>query len=335
MSNTRTEFYHSETDEQSHVIRCREIMKKHPEVANLIGRNPYTALIMVFLLTLQFSLAIWLGKMGTEYWWLTLIVAYIIGAFANHNLYVVVHEATHNMIFKNRLANRWVCLLSDTANGLPGALGFSTYHLRHHAHLGDYAIDTDIATKWEAKLIGNSTWRKALWLFLFPVFQIFRTFRIENVNTWNKWVLINIALVVVVDVAVVMLIGPMALMYLIASMFFALGFHPLGARWVQEHYTLDGKQETHSYYGPMNKISMYIGYHVEHHDFPAIPWHNLPKLREIAPEYYNNLHAHHSWSKLWLDFIFNSKYSLFSRIVKVDGKDQVVMEIQKMSKVAR
>ena len=335
MNNAQTEFNFSKNDERPHVTRCREIMEKYPEITNLIGRNPYTALIMASLLVLQFSLAIWLGKMGMDYWWLTLIVAYVIGAFANHNLYVVIHEATHNMVFKNRLLNRWVCLLADTANGLPGALGFSNYHLRHHAHLGDYTIDTDIATKWEAKLIGNSAWRKALWLFLFPVFQIFRTFRIKNVNTWTKWVFVNIALVAIVDIAIVMFVGPNALLYLISSMFFALGLHPLGARWVQEHYTLDGKQETHSYYGPMNKISMYIGYHVEHHDFPAIPWHNLPRLREIAPEYYDNLHAHHSWSKLWIDFIFNSKYSLFSRVVKIDGKDEVVMEIQKMSKAHR
>ena len=145
---------------------------------------------------------------------------------------------------------------------------------------------------------------RSLWLFLCPVFQIFRTFRIENVNTWNKWVLINIVLVVIVDVAVVTLIGPNALMYLIASMFFALGFHPLGARWVQEHYTLDGKQETHSYYGPMNKISMYIGYHVEHHDFPYIAWHRLPEVRRIAPEFYDDLPHHTSWMKVIWMFIY-------------------------------
>ena len=42
-----------------------------------------------------------------------------------------------------------------------------------------------------------------------------------------------------------------------------------GARWVQEHFTLDPEQETFDYYGPLNVGSrLNIGYHNEHHDFP-------------------------------------------------------------------
>ena len=42
------------------------------------------------------------------------------------------------------------------------------------------------------------------------------------------------------------------------------------------------------------------------------------KLREIAPEYYNNLVYHKSWTKLWLKFIFDNELSLFSRILRSD-----------------
>ena len=97
-------------------------------------------------------------------------------------------------------------------------------------------------------------------------------------------------------------------------MMFALGLHPLGARWIQEHYTLDSEQETYSYYGPLNLLALNMGYHNEHHDFPAIPWNRLPEVTRLAPEYYENLSSHSSWTKLLLEFIFNPEYTLYSRV---------------------
>ena len=300
--------------EHPHVARCREIMKKHPEIARLFGRNPWTGAILAGLVGLQFIIAAWLGSLGMQYWWLALLIAYFVGAFANHTLYVVIHEATHNLIFKNRLLNRWAGVIADLPNVVPGAMGFHTYHLRHHAHLNEYENDTDLATHWEARLVGNSWWRKALWLALFPVFQTFRTFRMRNVNTWTNWMIINIVVVFAVDAVLWYFFGSAALFYLFFSMMFALGLHPLGARWIQEHYTLDPDQETYSYYGPLNVVALNMGYHNEHHDFPGIPWNRLPEIKRLAPEYYDHLKYHPSWSKLLLEFIFNPEYSLYARV---------------------
>ena len=99
------------------------------------------------------------------------------------------------------------------------------------------------------------------------------------------------------------------------STFFALGLHPLGGRWIQEHYVTKKGQETYSYYGFINKIGFNIGYHNEHHDFLNIPWVHLPKLRKIAPEFYNNLNSYNSLSWVLINFIFNKEMSPFSRIL--------------------
>ena len=161
----------------------------------------------------------------------------------------------------------------------PGAMGFHTYHLRHHAHLGEYDGDTDLATHWEAKLVKNIWWRKAIWLALFPIFQILRTFRMHHVNTWTNWMIINIVCVFAFDAVMWWAFGGMSVFYMFFSMMFALGLHPLGARWIQEHYTLDPEQETYSYYGPLNLLALNMGYHNEHHDFPAIPWNRLARTQ--------------------------------------------------------
>lgn len=309
--------FHLRTGAHSHQVRCKKILEKHPEVAQLIGRNPWTFVYMIGFVGMQLAIAAWLGGLGfANYWWLALIVAYCIGAFPNHSLYVVIHDATHNMIFKSRLLNKICVVLSDIPNVVPGAMGFSTYHMRHHSHLGDYENDTDLATHWEAKLIGNVWWRKALWMLLFPFFQIFRTERVKAVTTWKPWMFVNIAFIIATDVAIYYFFGFNALFYLFFSMIFALGLHPLGARWIQEHYTLNPYQETYSYYGPLNKLALNIGYHNEHHDFPSIPWNRLPKLKKMAPEFYDNLEYHPSWSKLLWTFIFNKDYSLYSRVRK-------------------
>src|SRR5436190_2997695 len=100
-------FYQSQLD-QPHPERTRAILKAHPEVRELMGRNPLTALIAFGVVTLQTAIACLMGRLGASYWWLTLILAYGVGAFANHCSYVIIHDATHNLIFRSKLLNKLV-----------------------------------------------------------------------------------------------------------------------------------------------------------------------------------------------------------------------------------
>ena len=163
----QTTFHQSELD-QPHPGRARAIIKAHPAVRQLMVRNPYTALITVSLLLMQTAIAYGMGKLGFGYWWLSLLIAYCIGAFANHANYVIIHDATHNLIFRSKSWNKMVAIIADLPNLTPGAMGFRVYHLKHHSHQGDYEYDADLANHWEAQLVGNKWYRKALWLMLFP-----------------------------------------------------------------------------------------------------------------------------------------------------------------------
>jgi sphingolipid 4-desaturase/C4-monooxygenase len=312
----QTAFYQSEAD-QPHPGRSRLIIKAHPEVRQLMVRNPWTALIAVSIVVMQTAIAYGMGGLGFGYWWLSLLIAYCVGAFANHANYVIIHDATHNLIFRNKSWNKMVAVIADLPNLTPGAMGFRVYHLKHHSHQGDYEYDADLANHWEARLVGNKWYKKAIWLMLFPFFQLTRPPRLKAIKMWDRWFFINFGCAALYDVAVVYFCGWPGFLYLVFAFFFSIGLHPVGARWIQEHYTYDFDQETFSYYGPINRVALNMGYHNEHHDLPSIPWNNLPKLRAMAPEFYNNLKYHSSWSRLLFQFVFDKRYSLYSRVERM------------------
>ena len=82
-----------------------------------------------------------------------------------------------------------------------------------------------------------------------------------------------------------------------------MGLHPMAGHFIAEHYTFNRGQETYSYYGILNWFSFNVGYHNEHHDFPFIAGANLPRLRLIAPEFYDGLPYHSSWTDVVLQYI--------------------------------
>lgn len=308
---------------EPHHLRTRDILRDHPDVRELIGRNPWSFGIIVAGVTLQMTLA-W--RLAGAPWWGILAVAWLVGAFVNHAMYVMIHEAAHNLIFRRRWQNHAAGILADVVNVLPAAISFRGYHLMHHAHQGVYDLDADLPSRWEARLIGCGALGKSLWLLLFPVFQLTRPPRLRQIAFLNRWVLLNWASAALVAWSVVVLWGWGALGYLLASFFFAVGLHPLGARWIQEHYLTSDPQETYSYYGLANVVAMNVGYHNEHHDFPSVPWNRLPRLKAAAPEYYEGLEYHGSWTGLLLRFVFDQELSLFSRMIRGRARGELKAE---------
>jgi len=67
--------------------------------------------------------------------------------------------------------------------------------------------------------------------------------------------------------------------------------------------------------GLVGRLALNVGYHNDHHDFPSVPWNRLPDIRRMASEFYGSLTPVASWSGLWLTFICNPDYSLYSRVL--------------------
>jgi sphingolipid delta-4 desaturase len=66
----------------------------------------------------------------------------------------------------------------------------------------------------------------------------------------------------------------------------------------------------------MNLLALNVGYHNEHHDLMRVPWTRLPRLKALAPELYQPLHSHRSWTALLLRFLFDPSLSLYSRVTR-------------------
>jgi sphingolipid delta-4 desaturase len=324
MTTLHDEFAFSAAPEP-HRLRTKQLLQRHPQIRELIGPNPVTFWWTVGIVALQIAVA-WL--IADQSWWVVVLAAYTVGAFANHALFVVIHETAHRLVFKRKVPNILTALLANLPQFFPGAMGFSKYHLKHHAFQGVYELDGDLPFRWEARLIGSTALGKALWLLLFPIFQALRPLRMKEISLWDRWTVVNLIVQVVFNAAVWVVLGPKAVIYFALSLFFSIGLHPLGARWIQRHYITDGgEQETFSYYGPLNRLAFNVGYHNEHHDFPSVPWNKLPQVRAAAPEVYATLSAHRSWTRLLFKFLFDRDVTLFARIVR-DERNHVALDDQ-------
>ncbi|OCB85064.1 dihydroceramide delta-desaturase [Sanghuangporus baumii] len=289
--------------EEPHRSRRVAIMKAHPEVVKLMGYEPLTKWVVLGVVLLQLVTAYMLRDthfLSPKF----LVCAYVIGGTANHNLFLAIHEITHNLAFMNVKANK---LLAIFAN-----LPIGKYHIEHHKRLGEDGVDTDLPTHPELLCLNN-----VLGKVFFATFQIlFYALRPGFVRsqTLTFWHFLNFVVQIVFDYFFIRAFGHRAFIYLLLSSFLAGSLHPTAGHFIAEHYLWDGlPQETYSYYGPLNLLAYNVGYHNEHHDFPSVAWTRLPKLKALAPEFYDTLPSHPSWPMVTVNFIRDKEVGIFAR----------------------
>ncbi|EPZ31628.1 aldolase [Rozella allomycis CSF55] len=304
--------------DEPHIKRKRAILESHPEIKELYGPESKSKYIALAVVAIQISLAHVLGDMNSS-WAVIALAAYIIGATLTQTVGTLVHEAAHDLFFETPVFNRFMGLFVNIPIVFPISHSFRRYHLEHHAYQGilkDLAIigvddkDPDLPMEFEYKLVKGNTLLKFIWLFFFPMMYVVRGAAMKRRPTF--WELANLGFTLVSDLGITIInrklvilqtCGVKGFTYLFLSLWFGYGIHPCAGHFIQEHYTFKDGQETYSYYGSFNYILMNIGYHNEHHDFTKIPWSKLPKIKEIAKEFYEPLCYHTSWWKVLYDFV--------------------------------
>ncbi|TCD68855.1 hypothetical protein EIP91_009569 [Steccherinum ochraceum] len=315
--------------EEPHRSRRKEIMKAHPEVTKLMGYEPLTKYVVFGVVALQLSVAFLLRHTHPLSPWF-LLCAYVIGGSANQNLFLSIHEITHNLAFKGIRANKALAVFANLPIGIPYSAAFKKYHLEHHKQMGEDGVDTDLPTRLELIVLNN-----VLGKVFFATFQIlFYAIRpgFVRAQQFTSWHFYNILAQGIFDYVLVKTFGIRPLLYFIFSSFFAGSLHPLAGHFIAEHYLWDGlEQETYSYYGILNVFAYNVGYHNEHHDFPSVPWTRLPALRALAPEFYDTIPSHPSWPMVIINFIRDKDVGIFARIKRL-SKEQKAAAASKAAK---
>ena len=342
-------FYWSYTDEP-HASRRKAIVAAHPEVKELFGHCPYTKFkvllsVMVQLVSVHllhdncfegassssssspsssssfFSFSS--STMDSATWW---FCCYALSGTINHMMTLAMHELSHNLGFKRPLDNRFLAMFANLPMGIPAAASFRRYHLEHHRFQGEDILDVDVPTSKEGFIFTNTP-LKIIWCLLQPLFYSLRP-SFVNPKTPSEWELVNISVQVVFDAIIFKVYGIWGLLYLVLGTLFGMGLHPVAGHFIAEHYVMNKGQETYSYYGPLNWLTFNVGYHNEHHDFPFVAGTNLPAVRAIAPEFYDNMPHYHSWTKVIVDYVLDDKVGPFSRIKRVTVSNKEIEELK-------
>jgi sphingolipid delta-4 desaturase len=88
-----------------------------------MGYEPLTKFVVLAVMILQFTIA-YLLQHTHPLSWKFLAAAYLIGGTANHNMFLAIHEITHNLAFKGVKANKVLAIIANLPIGVPYAISF-------------------------------------------------------------------------------------------------------------------------------------------------------------------------------------------------------------------
>mmetsp|Transcript_5585 Transcript_5585/g.8228 ORF Transcript_5585/g.8228 Transcript_5585/m.8228 type:complete len:347 (+) Transcript_5585:75-1115(+) len=323
--------YTKEDAEDFHEVRRREMLKKYgAEIKQLYGICDRTKYVVTGVALSHIAIAI----LATKYlsFWMCCVVCFVVGGTLAQMLTLAIHEVTHLLAFKNKYANWALAFLADCACPPFATAGsFKIYHSEHHNYQGVRGIDMDIASDLEGEYWGAMGQSKIGKFILFALNGFFYSLRpmIERPKGLTQTIIVNWIVQMIFNVALIHYFGWAPMLYLFAAMMLGMGINPISGHYISEHFVAHPSQDTYSYYGPLNILAFNVGYHVEHHDFPNIPGSRLYRLREIAPEYYNDRLYHTSWVKVIYDFIMTDGYSGLNR--KKVNKDDPLLAYRDIS----
>lgn len=246
-------------------------------------------------LALTAAVAVVVAAHGT--WWV--VPATVLLAALLASVFAPFHECTHQTAFASSALNRWGAVVTGILAG-QSAAGYRDFHLAHHRYTQDPERDPEILldpptqaawpTRWpgwlrmithanilvgKLKLMGTA-WVRPGALPKHPDADVARRTVVELRIAGALWFGLLIA----------GLLGVPGALAIVAA--FVLSHLFLGV-WLQTEHTgrgFDGsilaRTRTVETPAPVRFFLWNMNYHAEHHAWPAVPWHALPRVHALV-----------------------------------------------------
>lgn len=310
----------------------REALKAHPELRDLSGSDPRTALALPVLFAVQWGIA-WLVSDGGVV--LVGLTAFFIGQIVYHSAASLIHETCHKLVFRGDRAKLGFDLgLEFILTSYGKQMIYQHQHITsHHPFVGDYDRDYEhedicaLQARQHVQRTHPALQRLltglTLVLHLLPLGFMLGDMILPRLYAWasgrpqsdpedrftgtsptNIEMRPFIITSALSNLLMLILLGPWALLYHIWSLSIFLGKFGISnlGQSLSEHPGLDNENPTRSTYGWINKLLFNTGYHNEHHSFPNVPWTRLPQLHQGAPEVFHAA-AEKSYLGCWWDHV--------------------------------
>uniref|UniRef100_A0A1I8FAW0 Lipid_DES domain-containing protein n=1 Tax=Macrostomum lignano TaxID=282301 RepID=A0A1I8FAW0_9PLAT len=251
-----------EYNEEPHVTRRREILAKYPQIKKLMGYDPRIALVVSAEVLIQLLICQVISQANPSWGWLVLLAS-------QSSL-----RSTRRPVGANRLLSIWLPNLpiANTPSALPRSTTPTTISLL----LAHDQNDVDIPHRvWRRGCSGTRPRSCCGCARTVPSSTALRPFCVKSPKPTTPWEVFNFACCLAFDwPSTQILRGEAALLPGHRIPVWLRHSHPMaGALHLRAPLPVLSGQATHSYYRANEwPCCSIVGYHIEHHDFPYIPY---------------------------------------------------------------
>jgi fatty acid desaturase len=237
-----------------------------------------------------------------------IVVVLFVGA-RQHALLILMHDATHYRLFRNRALNDWV---GETLLAWPHLVTLRSYRINHFAHHRYVNSERDPdwvrkqddpawsfpkrASRLAAVLLGDAAGLGLIYLLRVSRLLSSRDQSVPRAFKVSRLVFYSFALALILWLG---LFKAILLYWLVPYLTWLMVI--LRIRSIAEHFAIRGRsgiygqiRSTHAgllariFVAPKN-----VNYHIEHHLFPSVPFFRLPRLHRLLcskPEFRESAH---------------------------------------------
>lgn len=220
-------------------------------------------------------------------------------------LFTLMHEATHETVFKSKSTNRIVAAICGFVLAIP-PYWFLHFHLAHHRHTQDLRLDPELASpkpqhlgEYLVHLSGFRVWMSSVQTLVTNALGRCQAHFVST--TFSRRIQLEALIMCVLYAAIIALSwmagSPLLLWIWLIPLLLGQPF----LRWFllaeHSHCEVSHDQKTNNMFSNTRTtltnagvriLSWNMSYHTEHHVYPTVPFHRLPELHTRLKQHLQN-----------------------------------------------